>query len=123
MTHHFHTFNMITNGGPSDEHKVMVESGCALTPAYGPKFVHHLWEMFPAENGVRNAIFIVSEGFEVSPAEMDKFRRALCCDPGAGNMIWGCFCDGVSVTLEGTKTNQVRSIQLVAIADHLAASV
>ena len=109
MTRHFHTFNVITNGGPSDEHKVLAEPGCAmaLAPAYGPKFIHHLREMFPAENGIRNTVFIVSEGLEASPAEMDKSRRALCYDPEAGNIILGVFATRYRLLSKERKPNKL----------------
>ena len=89
MTHHFHTFSVITNGGPSDEHKVLAELKYAmpLTPAQEPKLTNHFWEMFPTENGIRNAVFIVSGGFEARLAEMDRPRRAFRRDPEAGDII------------------------------------
>ena len=109
--HHFHTSNAIINGGSSDEHKILTELACAatLTPAYEPKLMNHLWELIPAENGIRNAVFILCGGFEVNLAEMDEFKETLRRDLEAGNTSWECFCNGIQMTVEKTKTNRSRS--------------
>jgi L-serine/L-threonine ammonia-lyase len=104
--HHFRTFNATTNGRSSDEHKVFIELGCAatLTPAYEPKLMNGLRELIPVENGIRNAVFILCGGFNINLAEMNKFREALRRDLEAGDTSWECFCNGIQVTVEKTKT-------------------
>ena len=56
--------NIIINGGSPDEHKVLTELACAatLTPAYEPRLMIRLGDFIPAENGLRNAVFIYAEG-------------------------------------------------------------
>ena len=95
--------------GPLDEHKVLAELACAaaLTPAYETRLMSHLLEVVPAENGLRNAVFIVSGGFDVSLAKMDEFREILRRDLKAGNTSWECYCDGNLVTVKKKDQNRV----------------
>jgi len=107
--HHFHTFNAIINVRLSDEHKVLTELACAaaLTPAYEPELMVRLGDFIPAENGLRNAVFILCGGFNVNLAEMDEFRETLRRDLEAGNTSWEYFCNGIQVTVEKAKANRV----------------
>ena len=91
-----------------DEHKVLTELACAtaLTPAYEPGLMDHLWEAIPAENGLRNAVFILSGGFNVSLAEMDEYREILRRDIEAGETSWECFCNGIPVNVKKVKANR-----------------
>jgi len=95
--------------GSPDEHKVLAELACAaaLTPAYETRLMNHLWEVIPAENGLRNAVFIVSGGFDVSLAKMDEFREILRWDLEAGKTSWECYCDGNLVTVRREGQNRV----------------
>lgn len=107
--HHSRTFNVTINGRSSDEHKVLTELARAatLTPAYEPRLMVRLGDFIPAENGLRNAVFILCGGFGVNLAEMDGFRETLRRDLEAGDPSWECFCNGIRMTFEKTKTDQV----------------
>ena len=67
----------------------------------------HLWEAVPAEDGLRNAVFIVSGGLSASLAEMDAFREILRRDLEAGKTSWECFCNGIPVSVKKAKPNWV----------------
>jgi len=69
--------------------------------------MYHLGEVIPAENGLRNAVFILSGGFKVSLAEMDEFKKILLRDLEAEKTSWECFCNGGRVTVEKKKADQV----------------
>ena len=62
--------------------------------------------MIPAENGLRNAVFIVSGGFDVSLAQMDEFKAILRQDLEAGRTSWECYCDGNLVTVKKEEQNR-----------------
>jgi len=66
-----------------------------------------LGDFIPAENGLRNAVFILCGGFEANLAEMDWFRETLRRDLEARDTSWECFCNGIQMTFEKTKTDQV----------------
>jgi len=93
--------------GSSDEHKVLAELACAaaLTPAYETGLMSHLREVIPAENVIRNAVFIVSGGFEASLAKMDEFKAILRRDLEEGKTGWECYCDGNLVTVKKREQN------------------
>ena len=101
--------NIIINGGSPDEHKVLTDLACAatLTPAYEPRLMIRLGDFIPAEHGLRNAVFILCGGFEVNLAEMDGFRETLRRDLETGDASWECFYNGIQMTFEKTKTDQV----------------
>jgi hypothetical protein len=61
-----------------------------------------LREMIPAENGIRNAVFIICGGSEASLADMDEFKEILRRDLEAGKTSWECFCNGIRTTVEKT---------------------
>lgn len=61
-----------------------------------------LWDLIPAENGLRNAVFVVGGGFEASLADMDEFKEVLRRDLEAGKTSWECFCNGIRTTVEKT---------------------
>ena len=107
--HYFRTFNAIINVRLSGEHKVLTELACAaaLTPAYEPELMVRLGDFIPAENRLRNAVFILCGGFNVNLAEMDEFRETPRRDLEAGNTSWECFCNGIQVIVETTKANRV----------------
>jgi len=67
----------------------------------------HLREVIPAENGLHNAVFILSGGFKASLAEMGEFKEILLRDLEAGETSWECFCNGRLVTVEKKKADQV----------------
>ena len=79
-----------------------MELACAaaLTPAYETGLMSHLREVIPAENGLRNGVFIVSGGFEVSLAKMAEFKAILRRNLEEGKTNWECYCDGNPVTVK-----------------------
>ena len=79
----------------------------ALTPAYETGLMDRLWNVIPAENGVHNAVFIVSGGFDASLAEMDEFKEILRRDLEAGKETWECYCDGNQVNVKKNNQNRV----------------
>jgi len=62
--------------------------------------------VIPAENGLRNAVFIVSGGFKVSLAEVDEFEETLRRDLEAGKMGWECYCNATQVTVGKKKPDR-----------------
>lgn len=69
--------------------------------------MRYLREVIPAENGLRNAVFILRGGVQTSLAEMEEFKGILRRDLEAGKTSWECFCDGSQVIVEKSKTNGV----------------
>jgi L-serine/L-threonine ammonia-lyase len=72
---------------------MLIELACAatLTPAYEPGFIARLLE---ANGGPRTVVFIVCGGFKISLKEMEEYRTIVQQELEAGQVDWGCACNG-----------------------------
>ncbi|EMD38624.1 hypothetical protein CERSUDRAFT_113802 [Gelatoporia subvermispora B] len=80
----------------ADEHKMLVELACAttLTPAYWGS--QELFDKLvpPSEDGRRRVVvFEVCGGFNVSLADMEKYRKEVEVDMQSG-IAWNILCNG-----------------------------